>query len=239
MTDRFYRDTLARLVRDGVASTDDRLLVACGGPVDRETLLAVGFHDVVITNLDERMGVYNEYAPFQWEHQDAEALTAADDSVDWGVVHHGLHHCASPHRALGELLRVGRRGAIVFEARDSLTVRAGVRLGLVEEYEVTAVAANDGRWGGVRNGPVPNHVYRWTEREVRKTVRSLLPGARHDIRFSYGLRVPVERLGEQRRTVRAATALAPIAARVAPRQGNEFAFVIRKNVEPQPWLREG
>ncbi len=211
--------------------------MSCGGPADRDTLVGLGFTNAVITNLDDRM-TGDEYAPYEWHHEDAEALGAGDDSVDWGLVHHGLHHCASPHQALAELLRVGRKGAIVFEARDSLVVRAGVRLGLVEEYEVTAVAANDGRWGGVRNGPVPNHVYRWTEREVRKTVRSLLPGAQHDIRFAYGLRVPADRLGP-RRVVRVAEALAPIAERIAPKQGNEFAFVITKNVRPQPWLREG
>jgi hypothetical protein len=220
-----------------VVSTTDRLLVSCGGPVDRDTLLALEFTDVTITNLDERM-IGDEYAPYAWRHEDAEALTVADDSYDWGLVHHGLHHCASPHHALGELLRIGRKGAIAFEARDSLVVRAGVRLGLVEQYEVTAVAGNGGRWGGVRNGPIPNHVYRWTEREVHKTVRSLLPGHEHDVRFAYGIRVPSERLGD-RRLVRAAEALAPIAGRVVPRQGNEFAFVVRKNVRRQPWLREG
>jgi hypothetical protein len=69
-------------------------------------------------------------------------------------------------------------------------------------------------------------------------VRSLLPGYEHDVRFAYGLRVPSDRLGD-RRVVRAAQALAPIAGRVARRQGNEFAFIVRKNVRPQPWVREG
>jgi hypothetical protein len=220
-----------------VVATGQRILVSCGGPVDRDTLVGLGFTDVTITNLDERM-MGDEYAPYQWRHEDAEALTLPADSYDWGLVHHGLHHCASPHQALGELLRIGRRGAIAFEARDSLLVRAGVRLGLVEEYEVTAVAGNGGRWGGVRNGPIPNHVYRWTEREVQKTVRSALPGYEHDVRFAYGVRVPSERLGD-RRLVRAAQALAPIAGLVARRQGNEFAFIVHKNVRPQPWLREG
>ena len=85
---------------------------------------------------------------------------------------------------------------------------------------------------------MPNHVYRWTEREVRKTVRSLLPGYQHDIRFSYGLRLPADRLGHGR-LVHAAQAIAPVVERVAPRQGNEFAFVVTRNVGPQPWLREG
>ena len=110
---------------------------------------------------------------------------------------------------------------------------------LVEEYEVTAVAANEGRWGGVRNGPVPNHVYRWTEREVRKTVRSLLPGDQHDIRFAYGLRAAGRPAGPEPAGAAGARPLAPVVERVAPRQGNEFAFVISKNVRPQPWLREG
>jgi hypothetical protein len=39
--------------------------------------------------------------------------------------------------------------------------------------------------------------------------------------------------------VRAAEAAAPVLERVAPRQGNEFAFVIVKNVRRQPWMREG
>jgi hypothetical protein len=234
MAEPFYRRTLERLVGAGEVSTDDGLLVVCGGPVDRDTLAGLGFNRVIITNLDERM-VGDEYAPYPWRREDAEALTDADDSVDWGVVHHGLHHCASPHRALGELLRVGRKGAIVFEARDSLAMRAALRLGLVEEYETTAVRANDGRWGGVRNGPVPNYVYRWTEREVHKTVNSLLPMYDHDISFSYGVRIPTDRLGGGR-AVRVAATVAPVLERLAPRQGNEFAFVIRKNVRLKPWL---
>jgi SAM-dependent methyltransferase len=239
VTDPFYRRTLTRLLDEGVACTDDRIVVTCGGPVDRDTLVDTGFTNVVITNLDKRM-VGDEYAPYTWDRQDAENLTWPDDSADWGLVHAGLHHCASPHRALGELLRVGRKGAIAFEARDSLLVRTGVRLGLVEEYEVTAVAANGGDFGGVRNGPVPNHVYRWTEREVRKTVRSLLPAHEHDIRFLYGVRVPTDRLveGWRRALGRTAAKAAPVVEKVAPRQGNEFAFVIRKNVRPQPWLRD-
>lgn len=240
MTDPFYRRTLTRLLGEGVASADDHIIVSCGGPVDRDTLVDVGFTNVVISNLDERM-IGDEYAPYAWDRQDAEALTWPDDSADWGLVHAGLHHCASPHRALGELLRVGRKGAIAFEARDSLLVRAGVRLRLVEAYEVTAVAANGGDFGGVRNGPVPNHVYRWTEREVCKTVRSFLPAHEHDIRFVYGVRVPTERLGTGWRGTlgRAAARAAPVVEKLAPRQGNEFAFIIRKNVRPQAWVRDG
>jgi hypothetical protein len=75
---------------------------------------------------------------------------------------------------------------------------------------------------------------------VRKTVQSLLPAHQHDIRFLYGLRVPTERLGAGWRGAlgRTATKAAPVVAKVTPRQGNEFAFVVHKNVRPQPWLRD-
>ena len=121
-------------------------------------------------------------------------------------------------------------------------MRGGKRLGLVADYEVEAVIDNGGRFGGLRNGPVPNHVYRWTEREVTKTVNSLLPAHDHEIQFFYGLRLPTERLGMRRDSARrtAAEVLGGVATAVnwvMPRQGNEFAFAVRKNVRLKPWLR--
>jgi SAM-dependent methyltransferase len=240
VSDPFYRRVIARLVAEGVMRTSESIVVSCAGPMDRDVLVDLGFRHVTITNLDERM-TGSDHEPYAWSRQDAEALTYPDGSFDWGLVHHGLHHCASPHKALGELLRVSRRGVVGMEARDSLLVRAGARLGLVEEYEVTAVQANGGRFGGVANGPVPNHVYRWTERELHKTVRSLLPTHDHDVRFFHGLRLPTERLttGWQRSLAHVAARTGPALETVAPRQMNELAFVIVKNVRPKPWVDVG
>jgi SAM-dependent methyltransferase len=236
--DPFYGRVLRALLADGWLRPDDRILVTCGGPVDRDALLAVGCEHVVVTNLDERM-VGDEYAPYEWRRRDAEHLDEGEDSVDWAIVHAGLHHCASPHAGLAELVRVARRGALAFEARDSLLLRAAARCHLVEDYEVSAVAANGGGYGGVRNSAVPNHVYRWTEREVTKTARSLLADREVPIRFFYGVRPPVERLqqGGHRGMARVAAALAPAVARVAPKQGNEFAFAVRTDGPRHPWLR--
>ena len=239
VTDRFYLDTLTRLLADGVVAPTDRLLVACGGLVDRDTLLAAGFTDVVITNLDERMDVYNEYAPFAWRHEDAEALTRGRRQRRLG---------RRPPRPPPLRLTASRpRRAAAGRAQGRHRVRGAAT------RSSCALACDSGWWRSTRsprwrptraggavcaNGPIPNHVYRWTEREVRKTVKSLLPSHEHDIRFAYGLRFPADRLG-LRRLVHAAEVVAPVVGRMAPRQGNEFAFVIRKNVRPQPWLREG
>lgn len=126
----FYVATLRRLLADGWLRTDDRVLVVCGGEVDRGALLAVGLTDVTISNLDDRMTTDGEsrYAPYSWDYQDAESLTCADNSYDICIVHDGLHRCRSPYYALAEMLRVAQRGVVAFEPRDNGVTRLGIRL---------------------------------------------------------------------------------------------------------------
>lgn len=218
------------------------MLVTCGGRLDRDVLHGLGFADVTVTNLDDRIGP-GEYAPYAWRREDAEALTYPEDSFDWGIVAAGLHHCRSPHRALLELYRVSRVGILGIESRDSSTMRAAVRAGLVDDYEVGAVAAHGLEAGGVANTSVPNYVYRWTEREVEKTVASYAPHRRHRFIYRRELEFPEEVLESTRgRRAAALRALAPVAkgvARVIPSQANLFAFAVVKQQELQPWLRRG
>ena len=91
-------------------------------------------------------------------------------------------------------------------------MRLGVRLGAVDEYELGAVAAHGLRSGGVANTSTPNYVYRWTEREVEKTVASFAPHARHRIRFFREFELP-ETSVSSARGPRAAAAAARAAAR--------------------------
>ena len=69
-------------------------------------------------------------------------------------------------------------------------MRVAVKLGAVDEYELAAVAAHGLRSGGVANTSTPNYVYRWSEREVEKTVASFAPHARHRIRFFREFELP-------------------------------------------------
>lgn len=236
----FYGETLARLGEAGLLDRKASVLVVCGGEVDARALAAVGFSDVTISNLDDRMEA-DRYAPFAWSFQDAEDLDYPDGSFDYVLVHAGLHHCASPHKALTEMYRVARRALVVFESRDSAMLNVARRLGLVSEFEIEAVAANGMRYGGVRNSAVPNFVYRWTEREVEKTLRSFDPTGPARIEFFYGLRLPEERLAHHRNPLarvlgRGLGLFARAASTVAPRQGNLFAFYVAKAEELWPWL---
>jgi SAM-dependent methyltransferase len=231
MTERlgFYERVLSSLLDEGRVQRDWRVLVAAGGEVDREAFAAAGFTDVTITNVSPGPGE---------ELQDVESLTYADETFDLGVISAGLHHCASPHRALLELYRVAGRGVLALEARDSASMRAALRLGVVDEYELTAVADNDFASGGVRNSPIPNYVYRWTEREVEKTIQSAHPERRHVYLWFRELELPVSVLelsGKAR--WKAAAAPLQLLTRLFPRQANLFAFAVFRG-ELQPWMRD-
>jgi SAM-dependent methyltransferase len=227
----FYIEVLNRLVSEGSVQTSDSVLVVCGGPFDARSLAAAGFTDVTITNMDPVLSD---------QCQDAENLSYADDAFDLVVVHAGLHHCRSPHRALLEMYRVARKCALAFEARDSLMMRIAIRLGFTFDYELEAVS-EDFVTGGVRNGPIPNFVYRWTEREVGNTIASYDAARIPQFRFFYRLQFPLQRLEFTDNTIKrlAARMLEPVSqflTRLAPRQCNRFAFAVLKTGLLRPWM---
>jgi SAM-dependent methyltransferase len=203
----------------------------------------LGFSDCLITGLGSGTDS-GRLAPFRWRREDAESLSFEDDAFDFCVVHWGLHHCRSPHRAMLEMARVGRIGFVLFEPCDNLLTRLGVRVGMGQEYEWAAVSQNQCRRGGVADSPIPNYVYRWTTREVVKTVSSFLPLGPCRFRFSYGMNLPRRQLRARRGApIRLATLLAAPAARlfglIFPRQRNTFAAVVIKPRLPHdlhPWL---
>ena len=223
----FYRRVVGELLERGELRPEMAIVVVGGGELDRSVLTEQGFADVTLTNLD----------PAQGHVEDAEALSYDDGSFDFGIVSAALHHCRSPHRALLELYRVSRVGVLALEARDSTLMRLANRAGVAEEYELTVVAAEGFRAGGVANSAVPNYVYRWTEREVEKTIRSAAPERRHRFVWFRELELPLSILeATGKRSWRFARW--PLRALVAvfPGQANLFAFAVLKE-GLQPWMR--
>ena len=225
--ERFYRRVVGELLERGVLTRDLSLVVVGGGELDRSVLSGHGFETVTLTNLD----------PEQGEVEDAEALSYADGSFDFGIVSAALHHCRSPHQALLELYRVSRVGVLALEARDSTLMRLANRLGVAEEYELTVVAAEGFRTGGVANSAVPNYVYRWTEREVEKTIRSAAPEREHRFLWFRELELPVSVLEQSGKSAwRFARWPLRALVTVLPGQANLFAFAVLKG-GLQPWMR--
>jgi len=239
----FYGALLKKLLKSGVLRRDMSVLVICGTVKDKTVFSDLGFSDVTISNLDTR-APSDEFYPYAWSHQDAEALDFPDEHFDFIVVNAGLHHCQSPHRGLLEMYRVSKKGILAVEARESFLLKIALSMGLAEEYEVCNVVTEGLEFGGVRNTIVPNYVYRWTEREVAKTIASFAPHARHEIVFHYDLKFPFTSLVD-RHPIYLITAIAlypfvRLAGKLLPKQSNLFGFFIKKPTLPQelfPWLR--
>lgn len=237
----FYLETIKRLVAEGKLDPAAPTLVVAGGPTDRAVLLEAGFSQVTISNLDERMKG-DEFAPYAWAFIDGEELPAEPGQYTQVIEHMGLHHCGSPHRALLEMYRCAASAVLVFENRDSLTMRLATRFGFVPVYEFEAVADNGYRYGGYRNSAIPNAVYRWTEREVEKLLASWDPAHAVPVRYFYNLRLPHGRIAMignplVRLAFRASLVPFSLVARLLPRQMNEFGFFIDKGARQlQPWM---
>ena len=235
-----YERSVRSLLTDGVIANDSKVLVACGGDTDALALNHCGLTNVLISNLDD--GRSNGIGDYGWQRADAEKLPFADKAFDLGIIHQGLHHCQSPHLGLIELMRVARN-VLVIEARDSFLMNLAVDLGFGVEYEIESVALyNDGKGdgGGLRNSAVPNFIYRWTEREVRKTVETAYPERVHELRFFYDLFLPDERISMASAPKRAAYRVAALGVKLAfkflPKQGNRFAFAILDTGKDKPWI---
>jgi SAM-dependent methyltransferase len=243
----FVESVLAELLEEGVLATSDSVIAVCAGSRERDLFAERGFANVLITNLDERITDEAAFAPFRWSLQDAQNLSIPDASFDFAFVADGLHHCSSPHKALLEMYRVSRKGLVVIESRDNLLMRVATSVGLSPEYELEAVVGNDFKWGGVDNTGIPNHIYRWTESEFKKTISSFAPAGKHVFRFFYGLNLPFEQ-AEMKKTnaklyaIRLAEPLVKGFTGIFKKQRNTLAMVALKPRVPQdlwPWLTIG
>ena len=229
---KFVLDTL--LAR-GHLQRGHRVLAVCAGQFDRRLFEVVGMPAVTLTNLDVEHGSRREgeqaAGDATWLQADAHDLPFDDGEFDVAWVSDGLHHCHSPHRALAEMHRVSRRCVIALESRDSMAMRVATRLGVVHDYEANQRLLHTRQHGGKDFGPVPNFVYRWTEREFTKTMLALAPERRMAFDYFHALRLP-PRSGRVVRTVGEAV------FRMAPGQGNSLGMVARRG-DHQPWLATG
>jgi len=231
------------IVREQIKSKAASILVCGGGFLDKTVFEELGFKDVTISNLDTRIGE-NEYAPFKWKFENAEALSFDDASFDYVVIHAAIHHASLPHKLLTEMYRVANKGLLAFESRDSLTMRILEYFNLTQVYEHAAVYYNDCKFGGRNNSDIPNFVYRWTEREVEKTIQTFAPYFKHRIVFRYGTAFPctpeLEARGSKKKTfLKIVRPLYWLFTKLFPKQQNLFAFCVEKPVGREalfPWL---
>ena len=218
------------------------VLVLGGEQEDIDILTACGFEKIVLSNLDAAGMAL-----------DAENVTLADDSYPVVFAHAVLHHCRCPQKAVGEMVRVSQQHVFFVEPNDSWALRSLVRLGFSFPYELAAVAAHEYLHGGMRDGPIPNYIYRWTGHEVEKSVASYHPERQFLVRAHPYWDFYVN---EYELVSRKETRVARLAEKIGPRnlvsllrlgqvflnllppvrsQGNKFFCAISKR-ELQPWI---
>ena len=236
-----YFKILSKGLDLNILDIDSKILVVACGPNDSETLNNFGFSDLLITNLAPH-GNHLDYTPYQWEKADLNQLKFKNDSFDFVIVSEALHHMYSPHRGLGEMQRVARKGIVVMESSNSLISKIARKLGFVPDYEIDAILRTG--TGGVENSHIPNFIYRWTESEVKKTINSFLPHVSNKIYFIYNYRFPLERFKRsKKRFIRLLFPLLSLALKlykiIFPKQANEFGFIVSKGKNLKPWLDGG
>ena len=238
---RFYSNIVNKRIPDKGSS----ILVCGGGMLDKETFLDLGYRNVTMSNLDTRDAA-ERFAPYKWDYQDAQSLSYDDNSFDYVVIHAAIHHAPMPHKVLLEMYRVSRLGLLAFEARDSVLMRIVTKLKLAQEYEHAAVFYNDCAYGGVNNTEIPNYVYRWTEREIEKTIQSYDPVRKHTFLYDYGSAYPCTPELELKNSFKVIVLalmkpIYMIFSKIFFKQQNQFAFFISKVTQGNPlfpWLYE-
>jgi len=231
------------VITDWIKDKASKILIVGGGKTDSAIFLQLGFQNVVVSNLDSRIKG-DEFSPYEWSYQNAENLTYNDSEFDFVIVHAALHHCTSPHQALLEMYRVAKKGVIAFESRDSLLMQILEKFHLTQTYEHAAVYFNDGKYGGVNNSEIPNYVYRWTEREIEKTISSYSPYGNHIFRYKYSHAFPATSGLERNGKIKIfflliAQPIYKLFSLIFPKQQNLFAFYIEKHYPEKglhPWL---
>lgn len=82
----------------------------------------MGFTDIVATDISDSLlkqaALHGN--PVRYRVENAEALSDADDSVDYVLCKEAYHHFPRPMLALYEMLRVARRAVVLIEPRDPL-----------------------------------------------------------------------------------------------------------------------
>jgi len=240
---QFYKGTICKLQAQGTFGPTAKVLIVNGGDFDAAVFQDLGFKDVTIANLDERVTGESPFAPYEWSFQNTENLDYPDDSFDYVVVHSGLHHLRCPPKGILEMYRVARKGILGFEPHDCLFTRLGVKLGFGQAYETAAVYHNKLKWGGVANTAVPNYVYRFSARDLVRTIQVNRPIGKHTFRFFYATRTPGRLMTLKNPLLRFGggilSSVFDFLEHSSPLLANNIAFYVGKAPEELfPWLKE-
>lgn len=176
-------------------STDKKILVIGANHKDVIIFSALGYKNVLFSNLFvsdftkdmlENREYMKLFESINTKEINMTSIPFEDNSFDFCTTSASLHHCSKPHLALLEMYRISKKGVIFVEGRDSLLSKFLTKVGILEEYEYSSIDENqDQNKGGMDGTTIPNYVYKWTEREVEKLIKSYKPTVKHVYNYNY------------------------------------------------------
>ena len=176
-------------------SLEKKILVVGANHKDVIIFSALGYKNVLFSNLflddfkkdmlenKEYMRIFDNV---NIKEINMTSIPFEDNSFDFCTTSASLHHCSKPHSALLEMYRVSKKGVIFIEGRDSILSKLLTKAGILEEYEYSSIDADQYQnKGGMDGTTIPNYVFKWTEREVEKLIKSYKPTIKHVYKYNY------------------------------------------------------
>jgi ubiquinone/menaquinone biosynthesis C-methylase UbiE len=176
----FYQNQILKFLSKG------KSILVLGASSDEASLFhKLQFKRVTLSNIDLAQLKGAEKYKFKKIKIDFRNLfKIKNNSYDYVVVHASIHHTSRPHNILLEMYRIAKHGILIVESNDSFVMRLSVKLNFSEDFEKSALNENT-YVGGVDGSNIPNYVYRWTEREIKKLFYSYQPDKKINIFFNY------------------------------------------------------
>ena len=162
------------------------VLVVAGGPADRNAFRALRFDTSRIRTSDEESQPTSSVPYESSSRTPRPRLSGRELRPDRRLA--GLRGCRSPHGRCSSSTESPRRSARA-QSRDGALIRAAGKPG-GRRARARSSYSPRASLGGRRQQSTPNYVYRWSDREVKKTVASFAPHARHRVRFFRGFELP-------------------------------------------------
>ena len=176
----FYQNQILKFLNK------DKSILVLGASIDEASLFnKLQFKRVTLSNIDlAQLKGAEKYKSKKIKIDFRNLFKIKNNSYDYVVVHASIHHTSRPHNILLEMYRIAKHGILIVESNDSFVMRLSVKLNFSEDFEKSALNENT-YVGGVDGSNIPNYVYRWTEREIKKLFYSYQPDKKINIIFNY------------------------------------------------------
>ena len=179
----FYKKNFLKII-----NKNENFLLISGSLYEIQILRNLGYTNFTISYHNEQEVKNLQSYGFELNKNlfkaDVRNLQFENKSFEYVITNATLHHVDQPHKAITEMYRVARKGVIIIESNDSLTMQIACKLKFAEEFEVSSIDLKNNS-GGLLDTGIPNYVYRWNEREIIKTIKSYDPSNIVNVKFNY------------------------------------------------------